>query len=178
MAAQNVSGQVTLNIGMVESITSGLVTPITASAQGSISSTVGALINGTGATQAVDTLYAAQLTLAGAATHLNLHTGQTDPLGNSIAFARVRLWFVQVVTVTAGFICNIYTRTGTDPVAWLPVTTSGALWCPPQGVQMGFDPASTTTNGFVVSSSAFDFTLDPGANTVIVNCIIAGNTAA
>ncbi len=178
MAAQNVSGQVNLTISMVETVTAGLITPIQAAAQGSIPATIGALINGTGATQAVDTLYAAQLTLAASVTTLNLHTGLTDPLGNAIAFARVRLWFVQVVTATAGFICNIYTLTGTDPLTWLPLVTTGTLWCPPSGVVMGFDPASTTTNGYVVSASHFSFSLDPGANTVVCNVIIAGNSAA
>ena len=92
--------------------------------------------------------------------------------------ARCRFWFINVTTLTANFIVNVYTRTGTDPVGWLPVTTTAALWCAPGGMLMGVDPLSTSTNGWVVNSGAFDFTVDPGANTVVCNLIIAGNTGA
>jgi hypothetical protein len=175
MAAQNVSGTITLNASFQEVISSGVVSNLNLPAIGTIQQT---LINGTGAASAVDTIYAAQLTLAGAATHLNLHTGLTDLAGNAIAFARVRFWFVQNLTLTAGYLCNIYTRTGTDPVTWLPVTTTGALWAAAGGFCFGLDPLSTSTNGYVVGASAFDFTLDPGANTVSVNVILVGNSAA
>jgi hypothetical protein len=174
MASQVMTGTVTINGSFVQTDTAGLISPIQAQALASVSNQ---FQNIAGTANAIDTLYAKQLTLAGAATHINLFAA-TDVLGNSVSFARVRFWSVQVVTLTAGFIVNIYTRTGTDPVTWLPVTTSGALWCPPGGIVIGYDPGSTTTNGFVVGSGAFDFTVDPGANTVVCNVLIAGNSAA
>lgn len=174
MAAQVIAGTTTINASFVQTDSTGLITPI--QAQGLIQF-INQFNNLTGTANGVDTLYAAQLTLAAAATHINLHAA-TDILGNSVVFARVRFWAVQVVTATAGYIVNIYTRTGTDPVTWLPITTTGALWCPPGGVVLGIDPNSTSTNGYVVGASAYDFTVDPGANTVVCNLLIAGNSAA
>jgi len=174
MAAQNVTLQVDFSCDAVETMTAGLVTPYTVAASGAINAT---LANGTGATLTVDALYAKQLTLAGAATHVDLYAF-TDPAGNSVSMARCRFLWLNVVTATAGYIVNLYTRTGTDPVTWLPVTTTSALWCPPGGAIILYDPASTSTNGFVVGSAAFDVTVDPGANTVVCNLIMAGNSAA
>jgi len=174
MAAQNVAGNVTLNLAITEQVTTGVVTNQQIAAVGYVQQ---ALAFATGAAASVDTLYSKQLTLAGAATHINLYAA-TDPFGNSVSFARVRGWFVQNLTLTAGYLINIYTRTGTDPVTWLPITTTGALWVAAGGIYMGLDALSTSTNGWVVSSSAFDFTLDPGANTVSCNVIIVGNSAA
>ncbi len=174
MAAQVVSGNVTLNASFTQTNSTGLVTPISAAALAQVTTT---LQNLTGMPNGVDTLYANQLTLAAAATHINLFSA-TDILGDTVVFARVRFWIVQNITVTAGKLCNVYTRTGTDPVTWLPVTTSAALWAPPGGLVCGYDPISTSTNGYVVGSGAFDFTVDPGANTCVVNVIIAGNSAA
>ncbi len=174
MAAQNVSGNVTLNAAITQIMSTGVVTTQQIAAVGLIQQT---LATGTGTAYDIDALYAKQLTLTAAATHINLFAF-TDPFGNSVSFARVRLVFVQNLTLTAGYLTNLYTRTGTDPVTWLPVTTTGALWAPPGGSILLFDPASTSTYGFVVGSGAFDFTLDPGANTTVCNVIIAGNTAA
>ena len=176
MAAQNVTGNVTLNAAFVETIAAGATTAtqFQIAANGILQQT---LAYATGASASIDTMYSAQLTLSGAATHINLHAF-TDPAGNSASFARVRAWFVQNLTTTAGYLINIYTRTGTDPVTWLPVTTTGALWVAAGGTYFGIDALSTSTNGCVVSSSAYDFTLDPGANTVSCNVIIVGNSAA
>ena len=174
MAAQNVSGPVNVTCSFVETVSAGLVVPISAACTAAFSAN---FVYGTGAANALDTIYAKSLSLAGAATHIDLYAF-TDPLGNSVSMARCRFWFVWVTTTTAAYIVNVYTRTGTDPVTWLPITTTGALWCPPGGMLMGVDPISTTTNGWVVSSSAYDFTLDPGANTVACNVVIAGNSAA
>jgi len=174
MAAQVVTGNINIGANFAQVDSTGLVQPITAAANAALNV---ALSNATGATQAIDTLYGAQLTLTGAATHINLHAA-VDILGNSVVFARVRFWWVYVVTLTAGYIVNVYTRSGTNPVTWLPTATSSALWAPPGGVVMGIDPYSTTTNGYVVGSGANDFTLDPGANTVVCNVIIAGNSGA
>ncbi len=174
MAAQVVVGNVSINCNFTQTDTAGFITPIQGVAP---VQSILQLANGTGATATVDCVYGAQLTLAAAATHINLHSF-TDILGNSVAMARVRFWAVQVITLTAGFIVNIYTRTGTNPVTWLPITTTGALWCPPGSIIIGGDYYSTTTNGYVVGSGANDFTVDPGANTVVCNVVIAGNTAA
>jgi hypothetical protein len=177
MSAQVVTGQLTFNFQATQVDSSGLVNPITASGGIQYPSSLGNFLNATGAANSIDTLYSAQLTMAGAATHVNLHAA-TDILGNAVVFARVRGWAVYVTTLTAAFLLNVYTRTGTDPLVWLPVTTSGALWVPPGGLGCVTDPISTSTNGFVVSSTSYDFTLDPGANTVVANVLIIGNSAA
>ena len=177
MAAQVVTGNLTFNFQATQTDSTGLINPITASGGIQYPSSLGSLANATGAANSVDTLYAASLTLAAAATHINLHAA-TDILGNSVVFARVRGWAVYVTTLTAAFLLNVYTRTGTDPLVWLPVTTTNALWVPPGGLMCATDPTSTATNGYVVSSSSFDFTLDPGSNTVAAYVTIIGNSAA
>ena len=68
--------------------------------------------------------------------------------------------------------------TGTDPVVWLPRVTTATLWVPPSGIMLAMDPISTSTNGYVVGASHYSFSLDPGANTVLANVIVAGNSAA
>lgn len=174
MAAQVVVGQGSLNFTFTQTDSSGLITPVSFPAT---FSQIMQLANATGVLNAVDTLIGQQLTLAAAPTHYNLHAA-TDIGSNSVVFARVRFWGVQVLTLTAGFIVNVYTRTGTNPVTWLPITTTGALWAPPGGFVCGYDPISVTTNGYVVGSGANDFTIDPGANTVLCNVVIAGNSVA
>src|ERR1700722_566741 len=100
MAAQNVTGTITINTNFIETGT-GFPSGLQISQNVQVNNN---LAFATGAANSIDTLYAATLSLAGAATHLNLHTGLTDPLGNAIAFARVRYWIVQVTTLTAGVI--------------------------------------------------------------------------
>lgn len=177
MSAQVVTGTISLNCQASQTDTSGLVNAIQAAGSIQYPPTLGQLANGTGLTQCVDCMYSAQLTLSAAATHINLNAF-TDILGNSVAAARCRFWAVQVVTQTAAFLINIYTRTGTNPVVWLPITTTAALWAGPGGMYVGIEPLSTTTNGWVVSASHNDFTVDPGANTVVCNVLILCNTAA
>ena len=174
MAAQNVIGQGNIGLSFIQTDTAGLVSPIQAAAP--FTALVN-LINGTGAANAIDTLYGAQLTLSAAATHIDLFS-LTDILGNTCSMLRVRFWGVQVVTATAAHLVNIYTRTGTNPVTWLPITTTNALGRPAGGIVMGYDPISITTNGWVVATGANDFTVDPGANTCVCNVVIAGNSAA
>jgi hypothetical protein len=173
MAAQNVSGPVNISCNLSEIVTSAFAGTLTAAAVDSLNTT---FAYATATAGAIDTLYCKQLTMAAAATHIDLYAF-TDPLGNSVSMARVRMYWVHVVTVTQTDLLYIYTRTGTDPVAWLAVATT-SFQCEPQGIIFGIDPASTSTNGFVVSSSAYDFTLDPGSNTVVANVIIAGNSGA
>ena len=174
MAAQNVSGNVNISAAFAEQITAGFPNTLNAGATIQLNQ---ALAFATGASASVDAIYSAQLTLSAAATHISL-SSFTDLFGNTQAMLRCRFWIVQNLTLTAGKLCNIYTRTGTNPVTWLPVTTTGALWAAAGGLIMGIDGLSITTDGWVVSSSHCDFTLDPGANTVSVNVIIAGNTVA
>ncbi len=175
MSAQNVAGNVNINVNLTETITTGLPNVVSATATIALNQ---ALAFATGAALGIDTIYAAQLSLAGAVTTLNLHSGLTDLFGNAVAFARVRFWIVQNLTATAGYLINLYTLTATDPLTWLPQVTSATLWVPASGILCGIDQASTSTNGWVVSASHYSFSLDPGANTVSCNVIIAGNSAA
>lgn len=177
MAAQVVTANWLINLQATQTDSAGLINPVSAAGSISYPTSLGQFANATGMPNSVDTLYAASLTLSGAAAHVNLHSA-TDILGNTVVFARVRGWAVYVTTLTAAYLVNIYTRTGTDPLVWLPVTTTGALWAAPGGIYCGTDPTSTTTNGWVVGSSSYDFTLDPGANTVACYLLIIGNSAA
>lgn len=176
MAAQNVSGNINVNIALTEYSTAGSVP---GSSQYSTNQAIStALTYATATAGAIDTIYASTLSLAAAVTTLNLHSGLTDPLGNSIAFGRVRFWIVQNTATTAGYLINLYTLTGTDPLLWLPLVTTATLWVPAGGILMGIDSQSTSTNGWLVTAAHYTFSLDPGGNTVPCNVIIAGNTAA
>ena len=175
MSAQVVSGPVNLNCGFVQSVPGTIAVvpyqiPLNAAFQTSLN-------NGTATAGDIDCIYSKPLTLAAGVTTVNLHSF-TDPAGNTVAMARCRFWFLYNTTVTAGYIINVYTLTGTNPLTWLPIVTTGTLWCPPGGMIMGVDPSSTTTNGWVVGSAANTFTVDPGANTCTCQLVIAGNTAA
>lgn len=175
MAAQTVSGPINVNASFVQSVLAATaVVPYQIPATFAYQIN---LINGTGATNAIDCIYAKPLTLAAAITTVNMHSF-TDVAGNTVAMARCRFWGLYVTDTTAGHIVNVYTLTGTNPVTWLPLVTTATLWCAPGGVLMGIDAASTSTAGWVVGTSANTFTVDPGANTVTCMLVIAGNTAA
>lgn len=177
MAAQTVTGSFSLNVAAQQTVSAGVINSYTIPIGFVYPSTLGQLLNATGAANSVDTAYSASLSLAAAVTTINLHAF-TDPGGNSVAMARCRAWAVYNTSSTAGFIINIYTLTGTNPVVWLPLVTTNTLWVPPGGIMLGTDPLSTTTNGWVVATAHNTFSLDPGANTVACDVLILGNSAA
>src|SRR5208337_1375716 len=131
--------------------------------------------NGT-ASSNVNLCYAAQLTLAGAPQTLNLQS-ITDPSGATITFARVREFWIQNIDTTAGH--DVKVESGaSNGVTWLP-PAANYLPCRYGATIKISDPLSTGAgNGNVVGASTMNVTLDPGANTVIVNVLIVGGTAA
>lgn len=131
--------------------------------------------NGTGSNQ-IDTIYAAHLTLTGAPTTIDL-SSLTDPAGNSANFARVREVIVQNISSTAGFDCKVEAGASNGwPV--LPPSTA-PLQCRYGATLRISDPVSTGSgNGNVVGASTKTVTFDPGANTVIINVLIVGGSAA
>ena len=171
-AGQPVTGTVTFTATFVETDNNGL------NSNGltqQINPGVLAYANGTASNQ-VDTLYAAKVTLAGAPTTINLTT-LTDPAGNTANFARVREFIVYNPASTAGY--DVKVEAGaTNGWSALPPSTS-PLTCRYLGTVRISDPTSTGTgNGNVVTSTSNTITLDPGANTVTIYILIAGGSAA
>lgn len=170
---QVVTGNVTFTASFNVLKSSGLINPepFSQAIQQNVS-----YANGTGSAQ-VDTFYAAQLTLAAAPTTLNL-TSLTDPAGNSINFARVRELIVQNTnSANPGFDVKVEAASS-NGVAFLPPTTA-PLMCRYGSVVHVSDRYSTGSgNGNVTTpSTATSITLDPGANTVVVNVIMVGGSA-
>ena len=172
-AGQVVVGNVTRNLSFTESVTTGVLAtqnipvPITQSV---------AYTNGTGI-RAVDTIYGKQLTLAATTTTLDL-TSLTDPAGNTVNFARVREFSVQVVTPTVGYSVSIY-KGASNGWSFLPAST-GPIIVQPNGGMFGMSDATSTggSAGYLVSGSSKMVVLDPGSNTIIINIIIVGGSAA
>ena len=169
---QVVTGNVSLNAAFVESVSSGVVVPYSIPA--TISSNL-SYTNGTASNQ-VDTIYAKQLTLAGATTTIDL-TSLTDPAGVSVNFARVREFIVVNTSTTAGF--DVKVESGASN-GWAPLPAStDPLFCRYSAYIHISDPVSTGgSNGNVTSGTSKTVTFDPGANTVIINVLIVGGSAA
>jgi hypothetical protein len=168
--AATISGQVSFGASFQQTV-AGLVTyqiPLTISSGTSYG-------NGTSSGN-VNLAYAAQLTLAGSPTTLNLQS-ITDPSGASITFARVREFVIQNTATTAGY--DVKVEAGSSN-GWsvLPPSTSPIMCRYGASLKIS-DPNSTGSgNGNVVTSSSENVTLDPGSNTVIVNVLIVGGSAA
>lgn len=169
-AGQAITGNVSMNAAFTQAVTgvTNYNIPVTIPVNLSYA-------NGTASNQ-VDTLYARQLTLAGAATTIDL-TSLTDPAGNAISFARVREIIVQDLATTAGY--DVKVEAGaSNGVGWLPPSTS-PVYARYSGTLRVSDPVSTGAgNGNVVDSTHKTVTFDPGANTVTINVVIAGGSAA
>lgn len=169
---QVVAGNVTFNAAFTETVSSGVIQ--TYSVPATISSNL-SYANGTASNQ-IDTIYAKALTLSGATTTIDL-TSLTDPAGNSANFARVREFIVVNTSTTAGF--DVKVEAGASN-GWsvLPPSTS-PVYARYSGILRISDPVSTGSgNGNVVGSTSKTVTFDPGANTVIINVLIVGGSAA
>lgn len=172
LAGQVITGNCSMNLAFTESVNSGVIVPY------SIPATVSANLsyaNGTASNQ-VDTIYSKQITLSATTTTLNLTT-LTDPAGNSINFARVREFIVVNTSSTAGY--DVKVEAGASN-GWSPLPPSTSpLYARYSGSLRISDPVSTGTgNGNVVTSTSNTITLDPGANTITVNVLIVGGSAA
>jgi hypothetical protein len=174
---QNINGQVSTIFALQEQIATGVLQTINYPLP--ITNTVNyptAAGGGTAAGQ-LDTIYAAQLTLAGTTIALNLHTGLIDPAGNAISFARVREFVVQVVTATAGYSVEVYAG-ASDGWPFLPPVANPLTAQPNGGMVILRDSQSSGSGvGNVVTATTGNIVLNPGSNTVVVNVIIAGCSA-
>lgn len=169
---QTITGNVTFNAAFTEAVSAGVIVPYQVPA--TISSNL-SYANGTGSGQ-VDTLYAKALTLSGATTTIDL-TSLTDPAGVSINFARVRELIVVNTATTAGY--DVKVESGASN-GWSVLPPSSApVYARYGGILRISDPTSTGGgNGNVVGSTSKTITFDPGSNTVTINVLIVGGSAA
>ena len=171
---QAITGSVVTNWSMQEQISSGVLANVNYPLP--VTNTTNYSNAGTGAAQC-DTIYAKQLTLAGAPTTLNLNAGLTDPAGNAIGFARVREFVVQVVTATAGDSVEVYAA-ASNGWTQLPPVANPLTAYPNGGIVALRDPQSSGSGvGMVVTSGSCEVVLNPGASIVVVNVLIAGGSA-
>lgn len=174
-ASQNVVGTVNSNISFSQTASTGFITSQTF-AQAIVEQFT--YPNGTGSGQ-VDQFYAKQITLSATPTVLDL-TNLTDVAGNTINLARVREFIVQVVTTTANFNVKVYATAGGSGWATLPISTdTNYLYARYGSVLRISDRYSTGGgNGNVTGVSNKSVTIDPGSNTIVVNILIVGCSAA
>jgi hypothetical protein len=168
-AGQVVTGTVSFNANFVEQKTSGVLAtqnisvPIVASVP---------YTNGTGANQ-VDTIFGTKYTLtASTPVTINLQSA-TDPAGNTVAFARVREFVVQVTDTTAAHTITVY-RAASNGWSVLPASTNAVPVQANNGIFYLNDPKSTGSgNGNVVTAGSCQFVIDPGSNTVTSVSVLA-----
>jgi len=146
-----------------------------------------AFLQGT-ASNSIDLLYAATLSLAGTATNLDL-TSLTDPAGGSINFARVRHIMIANLATTAGYTLTIGAASSNAWTGLLGTSTSTIVLPPGIAAVSGTSPArpsvfvagdplsSGASGGFIVGASSKVLKLDPGANTFSVSVLIVGTSA-
>ena len=180
--AQNVSGNLTITARLQQVQTSGAIGSTVGGGSLSLSPTipvVDTLINSTGVAKGIDQLYSAQLTLAAATTTLHFETATAhDPFGNTLAMLRIRLLLVQNITTTSGFDVKVESSSA-NGIAWLPPSTSPLFARANFGLVMIYDPNTFgAASGNYITSTTDGMTLDPGANTVVVNVIVAGTSVA
>lgn len=173
-AGQVVSGTATTNLSFQESVTTGVLA--TQNIPLPITQTI-SYTNGTGA-KAVDTIFGKQVALVASTPQTFDLSNLVDPAGNTVNFARVRVFAVQVVTTTANFNCNVY-KGASNGWSLLPAST-GPITVPANGgIFVIQDPNSTGGgSGYVTGGTSKTFTLDPGANAVTVNLIVVGGSSA
>lgn len=176
MATQNITGSLGLNAAFTEVIptSTGLLNQLNLPASVSIQQ---AFSNNTTGALTVDQIHAKVYTLAASATTIDL-TSLADLGGNSMNFARVRVFLAYNQDTVASHIVTVY-RGASNGWSYLPAST-GPLTVPSSGgVVMLFDPNSATgTNGMVVSGTSKTITLDPGSNTVNLSVLIVGGSAS
>lgn len=175
-----VTGNLNINAAFNQTVSSGVVASYSVPASLSMSPSFS---NGTGS-GAVDLCYAKQLSLAGSATTLDL-TSLADLSGATVSFARVRLIIIQNLATTAGYTVTVGAAASNQWTGFLGTATSTVVLQPnvgataAQSIFMGLDLYSTgATTGAYVDSTHKSLKLDPGANTISVNILIVGGSAA
>lgn len=171
MAVVKGSSQLTLTFS--ELISAGVVSPVNLSASLPITTQYS---NGTGANQ-VDLIYSKQLTLAASTPQTLDLTSLTDLAGGAANFARVRELLIEVVDETVDH--NV-TLGNAASNAWAPFWGATGTDKVFAGSYRHFSDPTTVgaSKGAVVSGTSKALMLDPGSNTVVVNVIIVGCSAA
>lgn len=181
--AANVTGQVNITGTFTQVNATGIVAPTAAGGTLSLQATLALslqLANAAGVAMGIDQLYAAQLTLAASTTTLTFASGGglLDLAGGAIAMGRIRFFAVQVVTITAAFDVGIY-KAASNGVSWLPASTGPVYARANLGLALFVDQSSSGSSvGNYIDGTHKSITLDPSANTVVVNVIAAGNSVA
>lgn len=168
-----ITGNVTLTAGFTEQVTAGVVTtqnlPATVTQQVSYA-------NGTAANQC-DLIHAVKYTLAASATTIDL-TAVPDLAGATINFARVREILCWISDTTLSHTVALGNAAATPFAAFWGATGIQTVY-PGGAVYRWADPTSTGAGvGAVVSGTSKSLKLDPGSNTVVLNLIILGCSAA
>ncbi len=133
-----------------------------------------ALVNGTGAINTANLIYAAQITIASSGnTSLDFATGLTDFFGTAIAMARVKYLYIHLTTTTAA--SSISVGNATHP---LPITSAGTATIPinNNGILVLGDAGATA---MAVGSGATDsvkIVNNDGALSAVINFVAIGST--
>lgn len=173
MATQNVAGSVNLLMSFQEIISSGLLTSLNLPANVTQQLT---FTNATTGALTVDQIHAKVYTLAATPTTIDL-TSLLDLNGNTMNFARVRMFFVYNPHTTAANVVTVY-KGASNGWSYLPASTGPLTAVAKGGFILLADPSnSLSTNGMVTSGSSKTITFDPGANTVDLSVLIAGGSA-
>jgi hypothetical protein len=176
MAVGAVTGTVTTNFNFSEKVTSGISAASGITAPLAITQTTSSYTTtGTGSGQA-NLCFNEQVTfVASTPQTFNMQTW-LDPFGNVLNFVRVREFVIQVFSTTAGFNIELYSA-ASDGVAFLP-PIANFIPIYAGGMYIFRDPISTGAgNGALITSTTCNFTINPGANAVVVNILAAGGTA-
>lgn len=173
---QVVLGTASVNLNFNETKTSGVVTPQTLPVL--VSANV-RYANGTAAGQ-VDTIFAAQYSVAsGTPLTVNLQSC-TDLAGNTVTFARVREFIVQVTDATAGHTLQVYAAASNG---WSVLPPSGSAIVVQPGGSSVFhlsDPSSSGSGvGNVVTSTSNSFAVNSNTSATVssVNVLVVGCSA-
>jgi hypothetical protein len=120
-------------------------------------------------------MYSAALSLAATPTIINLQSF-ADIFGAAAQnMARVRVVCIHNTDTVAGH--SIIIGLGTNPWAGF-LNAAGTITLPPGGRLIIEDPTSVGAAGGVTSGTSLNIKLDPGANTIPAEIILAGGSAA
>lgn len=171
---QTITGNVVTNFAFTEQVTVGVLAPQNLPVP--IAQTTKYTTAGT-ATGECDTIFGKPLTFVASTPQTFDMQSMTDPVGNSIVFARVREFVVQNTSTTAGYNLTLYS-TSSDGWPFIP-PVANEITIPPGGMFVLRDPISSGSGvGLVVTSTTYGFTLNPGSNAITANILIAGGSAA
>lgn len=176
----NVSGTLNLGANFSQQISSGVIADYSIPANLALNLTLG---NGTSAGK-VDLCYAKKLNLAGSATTLDL-SSIADVSGATVNFARVRLLIVQNLATTAGYTVTLGSAASNQWTGFLGTSTSTVIVPPNVGATANQSLFLFTdlysvgaSTGAYVDGTHKSFKIDPGANTLDINLLILGCSAA